>query len=224
MRMVPLDFGLCSRIKWIMPTTLYRRQKEIYDYITMTIAKFGYAPTLTEIASHFGLSSLATVHEHLAVLEKKGIIRRYRGSVRGIEVLEDEAAHNLMTKMVELPIMGFIACGMPIEAYTDPGATLAVNPALVRPGETSFVLQAKGDSMIDDGILDGDYVVVREQHEANNGEVVVAVLRNGFATLKRYYKEADCIRLQPANTTMKPMFVTDVEIKGKVVAVIRQFN
>ncbi|MCL4383858.1 transcriptional repressor LexA [Patescibacteria group bacterium] len=206
-----------------MPTTLYRRQKEIYDYITNTISKYGYAPTLTEIAQYFGLSSLATVHEHLAVLEKKGLIRRYRGSVRGIEVL-GESTTPAMPAMVELPIMGFIACGAPLEPYTDPAATLAVNPALVRPGESSFVLQAKGDSMIDDGILDGDYVVIREQSEANNGDVVVAVLRNGFATLKRYYKEANRVRLQPANSTMQPMYVTDVEIKGKVVAVIRQFN
>lgn len=207
-----------------MPTILYRRQKEIYDYINKTIDKYGYAPTLTEIAQFFGLSSLATVHEHLAVLEKKGLIRRYRGSVRGIEILDSQSMSGMIHKMVELPILGFIACGAPIEAYTDPSATLAVNPALVRPGDSSFVLQAKGDSMIDDGILDGDYVVIREQNEANNGEVVVAVLRNGFATLKRYYKESDRIRLQPANSTMKPMYVTDVEIKGKVVAVIRQFN
>ena len=206
-----------------MPTTLYRRQKEIYDYINKTISRYGYAPTLTEIAANFGLSSLATVHEHLAVLEKKGLIRRYRGSVRGIEVLGNDMSDGLLSQMVELPIMGFIACGAPLEPYSDPNATIAVNPALVKPGDSSFVLQAKGDSMIDDGILDGDYVVIREQQNANNGEVVVAVLKNGFATLKRYYKEAHRIRLQPANSTMEPMYVTDVEIKGKVVAVIRQF-
>jgi repressor LexA len=95
---------------------------------------------------------------------------------------------------------------------------------LIRPGDKSFVLQAKGDSMIDDGILNGDYVVVKEQQSAYNGDIVVAVLRNGFATLKRFYKEATRIRLQPANSTMSPMYVTDVEIRGKVVAVIRQFN
>ncbi len=206
-----------------MPTTLYRRQKEIYDYVNKTISRYGYAPTLTEIAANFGLSSLATVHEHLSVLEKKGLIRRYRGSVRGIEVLGNDISDGLLSQMVELPIMGFIACGAPLEPYSDPNATIAVNPALVKSGDSSFVLQAKGDSMIDDGILDGDYVVIREQQNANNGDVVVAVLKNGFATLKRYYKEAHRIRLQPANSTMEPMYVTDVEIKGKVVAVIRQF-
>lgn len=208
-----------------MATVLYKRQKQILDYINDNIAKYGYAPTLTEIAQFLGLSSLATVHEHLAVLEKKGLIRRYRGAVRGIEVLDNDAPEPYKnTMMVELPVMGFIACGAPIEPYNDPNATIAVNSSLVRPGDKSYVLQAKGDSMIDDGILSGDYVVVKEQNEANNGDIVVAILRNGFATLKRFYKEANRIRLQPANSTMSPIFVTDVEIRGKVVAIIRQFN
>jgi repressor LexA len=205
-----------------MPATVYRRQKQILDLISATIDKYGYAPTLTEIAEKLGLSSLATVHEHLAVLEKKGLIRRYRGAVRGIELLENENKKD--TNGVELPVLGFIACGAPIEPYTDPNATLMVNTGIVRSGDKSFVLQAKGDSMIGDGILSGDYVVVKEQQDAKNGDIVVAVLRNGFATLKRYYREATRIRLQPANSTMSPMYVAEVEIKGKVVAVIRQFN
>jgi len=209
-----------------MATILYKRQKEILDYIEQTILKYGYAPTLTEIAQHFGLSSLATVHEHLAVLEKKGLIRRYKGAVRGIEVLDKikEELGKAISSFIELPVLGFIACGEPIEPYTDPNATIAVNSNLVKAGDQSFVLQAKGDSMIDDGILSGDYVVVKEQKNANNGDIVVAVLKNGFATLKRYYREASRIRLQPANATMLPIYVTDVEIRGKVVAVIRQFN
>jgi repressor LexA len=208
-----------------MATILYKRQKQILDYIDKNITDYGYAPTLTEIAQHFGLSSLSTVHEHLAVLEKKGLIRRYKGAVRGIEVLQKETEEKAgLAAMVELPVLGFIACGEPLEPYTDPNATLAVNSNLVRPGDKSFVLQAKGDSMIDDGILNGDYVVVKEQNNAYNGDIVVAVLKNGFATLKRFYKEATRIRLQPANSAMSPMYVTNVEIRGKVVAVIRQFN
>jgi repressor LexA len=208
-----------------MAAVIYKRQKQVLDYINDNIAKYGYAPTLTEIAQFLGLSSLATVHEHLAVLEKKGLIRRYRGAVRGIEVLENEDLQpykNIVT--IELPVMGFIACGEPIEPYTDPNATLAVNSSLVRPGDKSYVLQAKGDSMMDDGILSGDYVVVKEQNDARNGDIVVAVLRNGFATLKRFYREANRIRLQPANSTMSPIYVTEVEIRGKVVAIIRQFS
>jgi repressor LexA len=208
-----------------MATILYKRQKQILDYIEKNISKYGCAPTLTEIAQHLGLSSLSTVHEHLAVLEKKGLIRRYRGAVRGIELLEKEEIKPLsINSFIELPVMGFIACGEPIEPYTDPNATLSVNAGLIRPGDKSFVLQAKGDSMIDDGILSGDYVVVKEQQSAYNGDIVVAVLKNGFATLKRFYREATRIRLQPANSTMSPIYVTDVEIRGKVVAVIRQFN
>lgn len=205
-----------------MPAIVYKRQKEILDLIANSIDKYGYAPTLTEIAQHLGLSSLATVHEHLAALEKKGLVRRYRGAVRGIELLDNsEKEHE---DNIELPVLGFIACGAPIEPYTDPNATLMVSSTLIKSGDKSFVLQAKGDSMIDDGILSGDYVVVKEQKNASNGDIVVAVLRNGFATLKRYYQEANRIRLQPANSAMSPMYVTDVEIRGKVVAVIRQFN
>ena len=140
-----------------MPTILYKRQKQIYDYILDNIDKYGYAPTLTEIAEKFGLSSLATVHEHLSVLEKKGLIRRYRGAVRGIELLQKDTEEIAKAAtMIELPVLGFIACGEPIEPYTDPNATLAVNSALVRSGDNSYVLQAKGDSMIDDGILSAE--------------------------------------------------------------------
>ncbi|MFZ2153195.1 MAG: transcriptional repressor LexA [Microgenomates group bacterium] len=205
-----------------MAQTLYRRQKQILDFISENINKYSCAPTLTEIASHLGLSSLATVHEHLAVLEKKGLIRRYRGAVRGIEVIENEN-HDDSSNMIELPVLGFIACGAPLEPYTDPNATLAVAAGTIKSAYKSYVLQAKGDSMIDDGILNGDYLVIKEQKEANNGDIVVAVLKNGFATLKRYYKELGRIRLQPANSTMSPMYVREVEIRGKVVQVIRQF-
>ena len=180
-----------------MATVLYKRQKQILDYIEKNISDLGYAPTLTEIAQHLGLSSLSTVHEHLSVLEKKGLIRRYRGAVRGIELLKKETEEKV-DGLIELPVLGFIACGEPIEPYTDPNATLAVNSSLIRPGDKSFVLQAKGDSMIDDGILNGDYVVVKEQRNAYDGDIVVAVLKNGFATLKDFTRkqlELDCNRL-----------------------------
>ncbi|RLC35457.1 hypothetical protein DRH14_01005 [Candidatus Shapirobacteria bacterium] len=205
-----------------MTQTLYKRQKQVLDYIVNQINKVGTAPTLTEIAEHFSLSSLATVHEHLRALEKKGFIRRYKGAVRGIEVLDESRLNREF--FVELPILGFIACGQPIETYTDPNATLKVATASVTGSDDSYVLQAKGDSMIEDGILNGDYLVVKKQREANNGDIVVAVLKNGFATLKRFYREANRIRLQPANSAMSPIYVDDVEIKGKLVSVIRKFN
>ena len=205
-----------------MTKTLYKRQREVLDFIVNAICKMGSAPTLVEIAKHFGLSSLATVHEHLSALEKKGFIRRYKGAVRGIEVLDKNRL--IKNSFVELPILGLIACGEPIESYTDPNATLSVAVTSLGSSDDSYVLQAKGDSMVDDGILNGDYLVVKKQQEANNGDIVVAVLKNGFATLKKFYRETDRIRLQPANSTMSPIYVTDVEIKGKLISVIRKFN
>lgn len=204
-----------------MPVTLYKRQKQILDFISQYIQKNGYSPTLTEIAEAIGVSSLATVHEHLTAMEKKGVIKRYQGSVRGIELIDKKLGQ--LTKGIEIPIMGFIAAGKPIEPYTDPNATIHISPSLLTGKKRAFVLQVKGESMIDDGILDGDYVVIEQQETANNGEIVVAILENGFATLKRFFKEATRVRLEPANTQMSPIFAKNVKIQGKVVGVIRRF-
>lgn len=204
-----------------MPVTLYKRQKQILDFISQYIQKNGYSPTLTEIAEAIGVSSLATVHEHLTTMEKKGVIKRYEGSVRGIELIDKKLGQ--LTQGIELPIMGFIAAGKPIEPYTDPHASVHVSPSLLTGKKRAFVLQVKGDSMIDEGIIDGDYVVVEQKETANNGEIVVAILENGFATLKRFFKEATRVRLEPANAKMSPIFAKEVTIQGKVVGVIRRF-
>lgn len=204
-----------------MPVTLYRRQKQILDFINQYVSMNGHSPTLQEIADALSLRSLATVHEHLQALSRKGIIRRFEGSVRGIEVLDKKIGDALQG--IELPLMGFIAAGAPIEPYTDPNATFSVSPTLVSAKKRSYVLQVKGDSMIEDGILDSDYVVIEEQNVANNGDIVVALLENGIATLKRFFKEKDRIRLQPANSTMKPIYAKHVTVQGKVVGVIRKF-
>jgi repressor LexA len=204
-----------------MPVTLYKRQRQILDFVAQYIQKNGYSPTLTEIAEALGVSSLATVHEHLGAMEKKNVIKRYDGAVRGIELVDKKLGK--LIQGVELPIMGFIAAGQPIEPYTDPHASLHVSPSLLTGKKRAFVLQVKGDSMIDEGILDGDYVVIEQQESANNGEIVVALLENGFATLKRFFKEATRIRLEPANAAMSPIFAKSVKIQGKVVGVIRRF-
>ncbi|MCJ7792360.1 MAG: transcriptional repressor LexA [Candidatus Marinimicrobia bacterium] len=204
-----------------MPVTLYKRQRQILDFITQYIQKNGYSPTLTEIAEALGVSSLATVHEHLTAMEKKEVIKRYDGAVRGIELADKKLGQ--LIKGVELPIMGFIAAGQPIEPYTDPHASINVSPSLLTGKKRAFVLQVKGESMIDEGILDGDYVIIEQQESAHNGEIVVALLENGFATLKRFFKEATRIRLEPANATMSPIFAKNVKIQGKVVGVIRRF-
>lgn len=205
-----------------MPITLYKRQKQILDFITQYVQKNGFSPTLTEIAKALGVSSLATVHEHLATMVKKGIIKRYHGSVRGIEIVGQK--EKILSNEVELPLLGMIAAGQPIEPHTDPNASLSVPPGMLSGQKRAYVLQVKGTSMIDDGILDGDFVVVEQKETANNGEIVVAILENGFATLKRFFKEATRIRLEPANSQMAPIFAKDVKIQGKVVGVIRKFN
>ncbi|MEK7595181.1 MAG: transcriptional repressor LexA [Patescibacteria group bacterium] len=205
-----------------MPITLYKKQKLILDYISQYIQKTGYSPTLQEIANAMGLSSLATVHEHLQALVKKGVINRFEGAVRGIEVLDQKIATTLQG--VELPLIGFIAAGRPIDAIENPTETIMVNADLVSKVKRCFVLQVKGDSMIDEGILDGDYVVIAQQATANNGEIVVALIDNEFATLKKYYKEKDTIRLQPANPNMQPIFAKDVKIEGVVTGIIRRYN
>ena len=204
-----------------MPVTIYKRQKQILDYLCQYIQQNGFSPTLQEIAQALGVSSLATVHEHLASMEKKGLIKRFQGSVRGIEIKNQSIAQT--TSGVELPILGFIAAGAPIEPHTDPNAFLAVAPGLMSGKKRGFVLQVKGRSMIEEGIMDGDYVVVEQQEVANNGDIVVAVLENGFATLKRFFKEATRVRLEPANSEMSPIFARNVRIQGKVVAVVRRY-
>ncbi len=207
-----------------MPATLYKRQKQILDFISQYIQKFGASPTLQQIAEATGVSSLATIHEHLNNLEKKGVLRRYKGKVRGIEILTEKFLANGNRPQVELPILGFIAAGSPIEPHVDSEASLLVPTNLVSGRKRSFVLQVKGESMIDEGILDGDFVVVEEQIEVNNGDIVVAVLEDGLATLKRYFKEKTRIKLEPANSKMKPIFAKNVAIKGRVTGVIRKFN
>lgn len=204
-----------------MPVTLYRRQKQILDFISQYIQKNGYAPTLQQIADSIGVSSLATIHEHLLAMEKKGVIRRLEGSARGIELADEKLGQ--LTQGVEIPILGFIAAGAPIEPYLDPNASLKVSPAMLSGKKRAYVLQVKGDSMVEEGILDGDFVVVEQQEEAANGEIVVALLENGLATLKRYFKEATRIKLAPANASMSPIFARSVKIQGRVVGVIRRY-
>lgn len=204
-----------------MPVTLYKRQKQILDFINQYIQKNGYSPTLQEIADAMNLSSLATVHEHLQTLTKKGVLRRYEGAVRGLEVVEQTRSPIL--EGLELPLVGYIAAGKPIEAIEDPNQTMSIPPQLVSGKKRSFVLQVKGESMKDDGILDSDFVICEQANVANNGDIVVALLENGVATLKRFFKEKDRIKLEPANTQMQPIYATDVTIQGIVRAVIRKY-
>ncbi len=204
-----------------MAIIIYKRQRQILDFIKQHIETTGSAPTLRQIANALNVNSLATVHEHLQTLEAKGLIKREHGKTRSIELLDDK--FNPEKKEVTVPILGFIAAGSPLEPFTDPNATMGIPPSFVAGGKRVYVIQVRGDSMIEEQIRDWDYVVVQEQEVARNGEIVVALLPNGMATLKRFYKETTRIRLEPANSTMSPIFVKDVKIQGVCVGVIRKF-
>jgi len=205
-----------------MAVTLYKRQRQIVDFIAQYLQKNGYAPTLREIADSLGVSSLATVHEHLQALQRKKVIKRHEGAVRGIELLDRTFVR--MSDNVDLPLLGFIAAGSPIEPHTDPNATFKVSPEMISGKKRSYVLQVKGKSMIEDHIDEGDYVVIEETQSVNDGDIVVALLDNGLATLKRFYREMTRVRLEPANSTMSPIYATNVQIQGRVVGLIRKFR
>lgn len=214
-------FGFYSYYS-VMSMVLYKRQKQILEFLNKYIDEYGNAPTLTEIAKHLGVKSLATVHEHLQTLEKKGLIKKSNGLVRSIELIDKKIGS--IVRGIELPLAGFIAAGAPIEPYTDPTATFAVAENMVPANKKSYVLQVKGESMIDDGILDGDFVVIEETNQARNGDIVVAMMENGVVTLKRFYKESDRIKLMPANATMQPIYAKSVTIQGRCVGVIRRYQ
>lgn len=205
-----------------MAPIIYKRQSQILDFIKQHIQSTGSAPTLREIAEAIGVSSLATVHEHLEALEAKGLIKRKSGKVRTIDLTR--AQEDYSSDGMQVPILGFIAAGAPIEPYTDPNATMDIPSPFVSGKKRVYVLQVRGESMIEEQIRDGDYVVIEQTDNANNGEIVVALLDNGMATLKRFFKEATRIRLEPANAKMSPIFVKNVRIQGKVVGLIRKYG
>ncbi len=202
-----------------MPLT--KRQKEILDHIESFIDERGYAPSFEEIAGAFGYSSLATVHEHLSNLERKGYIRKAYNESRSIELV----GHPSSSGSMELPLLGAVAAGLPIEAV-EQSETLAVPPNMLRAGKESFVLRVEGESMIDEQIRDGDYIVVNSQETATDGQTVVALVGGDSATVKKLYREKDGrIRLQPANPAMEPIVEDpeNIQVQGVVVGVIRQY-
>ena len=199
------------------------RQRQVFDFIKSEIKRMGYPPTVRDIGAAVGLSSSSTVHAHLEALEAKGLIRRDPSKPRALEVLERDPAPTplpIRSNIVDLPLVGSVAAGVPTLAEENIEAMFALPTELVRDDST-FVLRVKGESMIEAGILDGDYVVVREQPNAANGEIVVAQIEDE-ATVKRFFREAEPNRLQPENSAMEPIYARDVTILGKVVAVFRR--
>jgi repressor LexA len=199
---------------------LTRRQKEILDFLDRFIERKGYAPTIEETAEHFGLRSLATVHKHLTNLQKKGAVRRDWNRSRALELVPTE----VRVEAVELPLLGRVAAGSPIEAI-DASETIFVPQDMVGRRET-YVLQVKGDSMIEEQIRDGDYVIVENRRVARDGEMVIALLDGESVTLKKMYREGGGqVRLQPANARLKPLLVDQdrLRIQGVVIGVLRKY-
>ncbi len=208
-----------------MPKPLTARQQSVYDYIESYIEQKGFGPTVREIAEAVQLSSPSTVHVHLKTLEEKGYIERDQRKSRSIslpskhQVLDTFGSEGTI-KNLELPIVGNVAAGEPILAEQNIEASMSLPTELVGDS-ASFILKVHGESMIEAGINDGDFVVVKQQQVARNGEIIVAIIEDG-ATVKRFYRESDHIRLQPENSTMEPIITTDCAIAGKVVAVLRK--
>jgi len=202
-----------------MPLT--KRQREVLGYLENHIRSHGYAPSMEEIADHFSLQSLSTVHEHLTNLEQKGAIRRNYNESRGIEILPPRG----ISGATEIPLLGVVAAGMPIEAVLHQ-ESLAVPDTMLPSRGPNYALRVRGDSMIDEHILDGDYVVVHGRQTADNGEMVIALVNGSEATVKKFYREpGGYVRLQPANPTMTPLRFPedDILIQGVVVGVIRRY-
>lgn len=201
---------------------LTKKQREVLDCIEGFVKNNGYTPSYREIAEQLGLSSPATVHQHIKTLCEKGIINTGdHGAARSIELVESGPMSPLA---IMLPLAGLITAGEPIEAVEDNEA-MAVPADFVVDPMNSYILKVKGRSMIEDGIFDGDYVIVERNPSPKNGDIVVALLDNAYATLKRFYREPGHIRLQPANSTMQPIIVKgDLNIQGIVRAVMRRFS
>ncbi len=200
--------------------TLTKRQREILHYLSAYSDEYGYAPSFEEIAKQFNYNSLATVHEHLTNLERKSYIKRNYNESRGIEILPS----NEFARSMQLPILGAVAAGMPIEAI-DQHEMVSVPESFLRHGGNHYVLNVRGNSMIDEHICDGDLVVVSERQTAHAGDTVIALIDGTSATVKKYYRERDGrIRLQPANAAMDPIYVheNDLAIQGIVVGVMRR--
>lgn len=209
-----------------MTIILPNKKQQLLDFLKSYVKDRGYAPTLSEIAKKFKVSSLATVHEHMAFLEKHGFIKR-TGNIQSRELEIVRSGSNVEPTFLEgsmhsLPLVGLITAGAPIEAVENREAEIAV-PAEITRGRQCYILKVRGDSMVESLISDGDLVIVEKTEYAKNGDMVVAVLDDGTATLKKFYKEKNYVRLQPANAKYQPLMVENVIIRGRVVGIIRKY-
>jgi repressor LexA len=206
-------------------TKLSKRQQDILEFIKKEVKSKGYPPSVREIGEAVGLASSSTVHGHLSRLESKGLIRRDPTKPRAIEILTvDPDAHIPKSRVINVPIVGKVTAGQPITAIENVEEFFPLPERLAPSDEQLFMLEIMGESMIEAGILDGDYVIVRQQTSANNGDIVVAMTEENEATVKRFFKEKDYFRLQPENSTMEPIILFNVSILGKVIGVYRHIH
>lgn len=203
-------------------TKISKRQQDILNFIKDEVKAKGYPPSVREIGEAVGLASSSTVHGHLSRLESKGLIRRDPTKPRAIEILElDSSSHIPKSNVINVPIIGKVTAGLPITAVENIEEFFPLPDRFVSPDDNVFMLEIMGESMIEAGILDGDLVIVRQQQTANNGDIVVAMTEDDEATVKRFFKEKDYIRLQPENSSLEPIILRNVSILGKVIGVYR---
>lgn len=209
-----------------MPGVIYKKEREILEYLAQFQRQFGYSPTLSEIAGATGHRSNSTVHALIKSLVDKGYIQKVDGNNRVLKIVDQKVTFSLLgsTASIELPLMGYIAAGKPLEPHTDPNATFHVSASMISGKRTAYVLQVKGNSMIEDGIFDGDFVVIEKTNIAVNGDIVVALVDNNLATLKRFYSENGKVVLKPANAEMAPIYPNSLTIQGKAVGIVRKFQ
>lgn len=209
-----------------MSGVLYRKERELLEYLAQFQSQYGYSPTLAELAKATGHRSKSTIHTLIRSLVEKGYVQKVEGNTRVLKIIENKVKLASMGNQpsIELPLMGFIAAGKPLEPHSDVNATFQVSASMLSGRKTAYVLQIKGNSLIEDGILDGDYVVIEKDLLVSNGDIVVAIVDDNLATLKKYYKEGERVVLRPANSEMEPIYPNSLTLQGKVVGVIRKFN
>ena len=214
-----------------MPAVLYRKERELLSFIIQFQEQNGFSPTLREMADAMGRNSVSTMHAIIRTLVEKGYLQKVEGNTRTLKILKKDAIENILGitskalgPSISLPLMGFIAAGKPLEPHTDPEASFSVASNMISGKKTSYVLQVKGSSMIEDGILDGDFVVIEKTETANNGDIVVALVDDSLPTLKRFYREGEKVVLKPANSQMDPIYPRQVKIQGIVVSLVRKFK
>lgn len=208
-----------------MPGVLYKRERVVLDFLAQFQQQYGYSPTLSEIAEGVGVKSNSTIHSFIKALVEKGYVQKVEGNTRVLKIIDEKVKYSLLGShpSVILPLMGYIAAGKPLEPHSDPNATFQISASMISGKKTAYVLQIKGSSMIEDGILDGDYVVIEKTEEVSNGDIIVALVDNNLATLKRFYKENGKVVLKAANAEMDPIYPQSLTVQGKAVGIIRKF-